>query len=252
MLPNILDVAQKYDLQFQSKSFGKKESLAKCPFCKEDAGKRRKFYLSLNTEEQLYKCWYCKKAGGVLDFEVQLSGKPYQEIKQNYFGTCRQSLHPAYRLTPYQLERIGWKEYKRNDFRQFQMHKRQILNDWKQYTHEKLALHYAIFLCIAHLENQQKRQQELLVWLIYKCWHATIPNMYNRIQDEYLKGQEQGPKKWAVEGTILGRLAWGTCLETIDFDMDTLFVNIVFLQYLRKTEHKKGHVPITEGVPIGG
>ncbi|GAB3051558.1 hypothetical protein [Virgibacillus ainsalahensis] len=247
MLPCILDVAQKYEVHFQAKSYGKKETLCKCPFCREDASKPKKHYLSLNTEDNVYKCWYCRQSGGVLDFEVKLSGKTYAEVKQQYFGKQKTRLHPAYQLDPYQLERIGWKKYKRMSFKGFQQKREQIIKDWKQYVHDELVTHYAMFLCIAHLENQVQRQQELLTWFIQKCWDSPIPNMYGRVQNEFLKRCMDG-KGWAKEGTALGRSAWRVCLKSLDIDLDTLFLNILFLQHVAKIENKKRHLPKEEDV----
>lgn len=242
LLPSILDVAQKYHIEFHTKSFGKKETLAKCPFCREDANKPKKHYLSLNTDRNIYKCWYCKQSGGVLDFEARLSGKSFNMVKQQYFGKRRRSLHPAFQLDPYQLDEIGWKEFKRTSLKGFQEKREEILQDWKAYVHDEMAYYYAIFMCIAHLDNQKQRQEELLEGFIQTCWDSSIPNMYGQILDEFLKRYEE-QEEWAIEGINIGRSAWRVCLRTLDFQLETLLFNIAFLRYLIKTENKKDTIP---------
>src|SRR5699024_8033770 len=202
MLTNILNVAQQYDLTFHPKHYGKKETLAKCPFCQEDAqpAKRKKYYLSLNTEDNVFKCWFCSESGGVLHFEAKLIGKPYNEVKEKYFGKRIKPLHPAYNLNPFQLDQIGWKTYKRDNFKAFQIKREAVIRDWSIYEHDELARYFAMFMCIAHLENQDKRRFELVSWFIKKCWDLPIPDMYFSIQDEFLK-EDSERKPCARNGT---------------------------------------------------
>lgn len=99
MLPNILDVAAEHGLTFQPRSYGKKQTLAKCPFCLEDdqPRKRKKYYLSLNTHEQVFKCWYCGESGGVFRFMALLEGVSENEVIDRYrkkSGSTYQR-HPA-------------------------------------------------------------------------------------------------------------------------------------------------------------
>lgn len=240
MLPNILDVAQEYELTFHPKHFGKKETLAKCPFCKEDSkpDKRKKFYLSLNTEDQVYKCWFCRESGGVLHFEAKLSGKSFNKVKEKHFGKSKKPLHPAFRLDPYQLDQIGWRDYKRKNFKEFQQKREEVIQDWKQYARDELAKNFALFMCIAHLENQEKRKLGLLTWFIQRCWDSLIPNMYESIQDEFLK-PENARKSWARKGTNMARTAWRVSVKTLDIDMYNLFMNVIFVDYLIKMSKKK-------------
>ncbi|WP_067729852.1 hypothetical protein [Oceanobacillus damuensis] len=241
MLPSILDVAQLYDLQFNPRSFGKRETLCKCPFCKADShpGKRKKYYLSLNTEDNVYKCWYCKESGGVIDFEVKLSGKAFSEVKQKYFKKRKKAVHLAYELDPYQLEIIGWKEYKRKSFKGFREKREEVLRDWKHFVRKELTLNYALFMCIAHLEGQPNRQRELLVWFIKICWDSPVPNMYERIQDEFLKPKSDS-SEWAMEGTEIGRIAWKACIKTMDFELENLLIHVIYADYFNR-ENKKAH-----------
>ena len=42
MLPNILDITNEQGLTFQPRSLGKKQTLAKCPFCHDDGQPRKR------------------------------------------------------------------------------------------------------------------------------------------------------------------------------------------------------------------
>jgi len=242
MLPNILDIAQEHSLTFHPKHFGKKETLAKCPFCKEDSKphKRKDYYLSLNTKDQVYKCWYCLASGGVLQFESKLSGKSFHEVKEKHFGKEKKPLHPAFRLDPYQLDEIGWREYKRENFKGFQQQRHTVIRDWKQYVHDELAKNFALFICLAHLEKQAKPQPERLRWFIQKCWDSLIPNMYEKIQEEFMKSRRER-KSWAKKGTEIARISWKVSIKTLDANLDNLFINILFIDLFMKMDKKKTH-----------
>lgn len=58
----------------------------KCPFCREDAklGKEKKFYLSLNTVDQVFKCWFCKESGGVFRLIALLEGAPEGKVIEQF------------------------------------------------------------------------------------------------------------------------------------------------------------------------
>lgn len=240
MLPNILDVAQEYNITFNSNTYGKKETLAKCPFCKEDTKpeKRKTYYLSLNTIDQVYKCWFCGEAGGVLQFEAKLSNLSFIEVREKYFGTKKKDLHPAFKLTPDQLNEIGWLSLKQKDFKGFQKRREEVLRDWKSYVYHELAKHFALFMCIAHLENQEDKRKESHVWFIRKCRKHPIPKMYELIQNEYLKPEHQR-QKWAKRGTDIARMAWKTSVKTNDIHLDDLFVNVLFIDYFLRKQIKK-------------
>lgn len=238
MLPNILDIAEEYNLTLDKKSYGKKETLAKCPFCKEDEkpNKTKTYYLSLNTKNQVYKCWFCKESGGVLRFEANLSNLSFTEVRQKHFGKHREKLHSAFKLTPEQLEEINWLSIKQKSFRQFQKCPDQIWNDWKRYVYYEHSKHFALFMCMAHLEGQKEKQKESLKWLIGKCEEKPIPDMYSRILTEYNK-PEAKRYKWARRGTEIARIAWKTSIKTIDINLDDLYVNVLFIDYF--LQHKK-------------
>ncbi|WP_193065038.1 CHC2 zinc finger domain-containing protein [Oceanobacillus oncorhynchi] len=231
MLPNILDVAQTYAIEINPKSYGKKETLAKCPFCNEDSRpeKRNKFYLSLNTNKQVYRCFYCGDKGGVLQFEAKLSNTSFDDIRQKYFGQKRKSLHPAYRLNPEQLSQIGWQEYKRRDINGFREQKNEVEKDWKQYVYDELVKYFALYICVKHLDDIQA-----LEWFKQKCKGIPIQKLYERILNQYRKKEEER-NVWAIEGTKIARIAWTVSIK-IDQDFNNLFVNVLIADYLYKKE----------------
>jgi hypothetical protein len=243
MLPEILKVAEEYGLTFNPRYHGKKETLCKCSFCEEDSrpGKGNKFYLSLNTHDQVYKCWYCGVSGGVIDFEAKLSGLPYNEVREKYFGKRKKPVHPAESLNARQLRLIGWAEYKRKDRHDFKKNRESVLRDWKNYEHEELVKHFALFMVIAHIENQAERQNELLQYLIRSCHKTQINLLFNRLLAEYVKDEEERAG-WAKEGTNIGRAAWKVSLSTYDFGMDKVVYNVVFLYHMLVM--KKTQTPI--------
>ncbi|MCZ2260641.1 hypothetical protein [Sporosarcina sp. G11-34] len=246
MLPEILTVAEEYGITFNPRYLGKKETLCKCTFCEEDSkpGKGSKYYLSLNTQDQVYKCWYCGVSGGVLDFEAKLSGISYNKVREKYFGKRKKPVHPAESLNTHQLRLIGWAEYKRNDRYEFKMNRESVLRDWKSYEHGELVKHFALFMVVAHIENQAERQNELLQYVIQSCHKTQIYLLFNRLLAEYMKDEEERTS-WAKEGTEIGRAAWKVSLSTYDFRMEKVVCNVVFLYHLLVMDQMK--TPIKAG-----
>lgn len=240
MLPEILKVAEEYGLTFNHRTHGKKETLCKCIFCEEDSkpGKGQKYYLSLNTHNQVYKCWYCGVSGGVLDFEAKLSGQPYSEIRTKYFGVRKKPLHPAEKLNAHQLRTIGWAEYKRKNRTAFKINREAVLLDWKRYEYEQLVKHFAMFIVIAHIENQDERQNDLLQYVMQSCRATQIHLMFNRLLAEYVKGEDDR-SDWAKEGIEIGRAAWKVAFSTYDFEMEKVVLNVAFLYHMLKMDKIK-------------
>lgn len=233
MLPKILDIAEQNGLTFNPKTYGKKETLCKCPFCEEDSrpGKGSRFYLSLNTNDQVYKCWYCNVSGGVLDFESRLTGKPYNEIREKYFGGRRKPIHPAERLNPNQLHLIGWKDYRRKDQRSFKQKREKVLQDWKVYEYTQLVELFAEFMVIAHIDNQEKRQTKLLTYLMKRSKETHIYLCFSKLLEEYAK-EDHLRADWAKEGVVIARMAWKISYKENDFNLDGIVLQIPFLHYL--------------------
>lgn len=102
MLPEIVDVAKLHRLELNHRTLNHEEVLAKCPLCQEDSkpGKRRRYYLSLNSQDQVFRCWYCGESGGVLRFISLLEGVPEDEVKERYRSPKRKGhrkRHPVER-----------------------------------------------------------------------------------------------------------------------------------------------------------
>lgn len=259
MLPEILKVAEEYGITFNQRSHGKKETLCKCIFCEEDSkpGKGHKYYLSLNTHDQVFKCWFCGVSGGVLDFEVKLSGLAYSEIRKKYFGVRKKPVHPAESLNARQLRSIGWAEYKRNNRTAFKKNREMVLNDWENYEYEELAKHFAMFIVIAHIENQEERQNELLHYIMQSCRDTQIYLMFNRLLAEYVKDEDERVG-WAIEGAEIGRAAWKVSLSTYDFEMNKVVLNVAFLSHMwkmaknrkRKIEMRKSNIKTNDKVSL--
>ena len=114
MLPDILGIAKKHNLILNHNTLNKKEVQCKCPFCEEDQkpGKQKRFYLSLNTDRQVFRCWFCDEKGGVFRFISLLERKSEDEViaefrKQKKSGYNQ---HPAERLSLSQLRLIGFSQ----------------------------------------------------------------------------------------------------------------------------------------------
>lgn len=237
MLPSIMHVAERFHLESDPNTYGKKESRFKCPFCEQDSlpENQDKYYLSLNIEDNLFKCWFCDKSGGVLQFESLLSQKPYEEIREKYFGKRKRDLHPAYRLSPDQLKQIGWQSKKRDDFKGFSKQKEQVIEDWKEYKLEELARYYALFNLITHFPIKEKRKKHY-EWFKKICQNSKVNNLSKKIIQQW-----NSPKKedWANEGQEIARISYLIAYEYADFEFHNLFSNILFIQELRKIKKIK-------------
>lgn len=235
MLPSILNIADEFKLESDPKTYGKKESLFKCPFCLEDANKPKKYYLSLNTKDNVFKCWYCKESGGVLQFEAMLSNKPFEEIRKKYFGERKKNLHPAYTLTPDQLKQIGWQDKKRRNFKAFQEQKEEVIKDWKKYEREELTKHYALFTLIAHFPIQNERSKHY-EWFKEVCQHSKVDNLAKAIVQQW-----NAPKKkeWAITGEKIAQIAYNIAYQTGDFEFLNLFLNVLFIHEMMKMQFSK-------------
>lgn len=140
MLPEILPIAEKHGLMIDERSRNKREVRAKCPFCKEDSkpGKKRKFYLSLNTEDQVYKCWYCGESGGVFRFISLLENVPESLVMERYRRKVTYT-HPVERLTRTQLKLIGiefkvrWADLRKYDRTLYEKFRKEVWQRWNKF-----------------------------------------------------------------------------------------------------------------------
>lgn len=162
MLPSILEIAQQHGLQMNARcsSQNAKEIRFKCPFCEADANKKGKYYLSLNTSDNLFKCWACGESGGVLKFVAMLEDKSIEEVKRDLWGSRRspRMLHPAEKLTPQQLRDMGFVGYslgkqKNRDPEGYKRTLDWIWSEWQIYSLRLKRLAYIGLLCSSTTEE---------------------------------------------------------------------------------------------------
>lgn len=203
MLPNILDIADKHNLTFQQRSYGKKQTLAKCPFCREDEQPRKakKFYLSLNTEEQVFRCWFCNESGGVFRFIALLEGEAEQAVTNRFRSeTPRRHLHPAEQLTGSQCRLMGlgsrpnWHEIRSFSADHYKSLCELVWKAWKQFlTNEKRYAYQLLCMGIATgsyekaIRSVQKREKEIsadvLKEVLYIYSLQERPGPINRLEE---------------------------------------------------------------------
>ena len=107
------------------------------------------------------------------------------------------------------------------------MNREIVLRDWKSYEYEELVKHFAMFIVIAHIENQDERQNELLHYVMQSCHETQIHLLFNRLLAEYVKDEVERAD-WAKEGTEIGRAAWKVALSTYDFEMEKVVLTLHF------------------------
>lgn len=215
MLPKILEVAERNGLIIEPRSYGKKETLAQCPFCTSTCGK---YNLSLNTEDNVFKCWKCKESGGVLHFEAKLTGSSYQEIKAKYFAGKKKSINLAEILTSKQMEKIGLS--KRSD-------KKEIAQKWFRYEYHQLSEMFAELLVI----NQKKVDREqYFLYLQERAKESKIPQAFDKLMMELIN-YPSVQSNWAKSGIAVANIAYSQtandCLKTIP---------LVHLLYMKEKE----------------
>ncbi len=190
MIPEILEIAKQHKLHIRS-LIGK-EVHAKCPFCQEDSkpGKKKRYYLSLNTQDQVYKCWFCGESGGVIRFISLLEGASEEEVAKRY--RKRKIIHPAEKLTRSQRNMMrevfgyavdpDWKRMKERN-RAYYLRTLDLLwEDWKSFLEiEKHNAYQALVAGIllgkytASIEGIRKREKEIQASIleevlnIYSC-----------------------------------------------------------------------------------
>jgi hypothetical protein len=205
MLPNILAVAEEYQLTIDPKSLKRKEVMCKCPFCLEDANRQGKYHLSLNVHDLLFKCWFCKESGGVYRFIAKLSGETEAEVKakmraiQGKKGNYKP--HPAEELTSAQLRLLGysqkpnWFEFRKRDVEYFKRTLENLWADWqdyldiqRRYAFQTLLMGIKIGKYSQALSQIEKKSKEI---------------GYNLLPDVFkVYGDEKRPT-WAEEAHVL-------------------------------------------------
>lgn len=230
MLPKILDIANEQGLTFNPRTYGKKETTCKCPFCNEDSNKSDKYYLSLNTHDNVYKCWYCGAKGGVLDFESRLTGIPYQQIKEKYFPRKNKQVHGAYKLNNRQLKMIGWDEFKRQSLKGFQEKRDEVYKDWQLYEHKELRKLFALFMIASYVQGSEDRWQQDFNIIVGMAEKSGIYLAYSKLVEQFSLDFEERCT-WAKEGTEIARIAWKGSLIDCDFDMEQALLRVLFVNF---------------------
>lgn len=192
MLPNILSVAEEYQLTIEPKSLNRREVLCKCPFCLADTNRKGKYYLSLNVQDQVFKCWYCKESGGVFRFMAKLSGKTEAEViaerrkERGQKGAYKP--HPAEELTTTQLRLMGyrskpnWFEMRKRDVGYFRRTLENIWTEWQEYLDSQRRIAFQTLLmgikvgkysqALAHIEKKSKEIGYNLLPDVFKVYGA--------------------------------------------------------------------------------
>lgn len=235
-LPSIINVAEDAGVELNPRTIGKKEVYAKCPFCLGDSTIKGKYKLSLNQQYNVFKCWLCGEHGGVLEFESKLTGSTFDEVRAKYFGQ-KKNYHPAEKLSPMQLKQIGWQSAKRSNPDSFKKKRDAVLHDWKAYEQSEMIKHFALLMVIAHLDDQEERQKELLTFLAQSCQRTGINFLFSRIFEEYVKDDSER-SEWTKESIRIARVAWLTSRKSYDFDMVQVVMNVLFFNHLEKKSNQ--------------
>lgn len=167
MFPDILSVANEHNIVVNERTRNHKEVLCKCPFCFEDTkpAKKRRFYLSLNTQDQVFKCWFCGESGGVLRFISLLEGVSEEKVRARY--RKRKIAHRAERLTRHQLAFIGHNS--KTDFAALKKRDRSywhrtmdwIWNDWQAFKESQLQRAYFYLLLGIRFHKYEQYIEEI-------------------------------------------------------------------------------------------
>ncbi|MFY0520541.1 hypothetical protein ACOMCU_22330 [Lysinibacillus sp. UGB7] len=233
MLPSIIDVAQENCLTINPRSLNKKEVYAKCPFCNGEKSANQ-YKLSMNTENNVFKCWLCKASGGVLEFESRLTNRTFQEVRVKYFGDNQKKRHYVEYLSPKQLRKIGWNEYKRKSREDFIKKRDDVLRDWRDYEYSEKVKYFALFMVVAHIDDP-KRTGTLLEWIMKSVEETGIYCLFSTLLEQFILEENQRTT-WAKEGTEIARMAWKCSLSTGDNTMQDVVKYVLLTYFLSKNE----------------
>ncbi|QOY37657.1 CHC2 zinc finger domain-containing protein [Anaerobacillus isosaccharinicus] len=229
-LPSIVKVAEELNIAFDPKNkTNRKELRAVCPFC----GQSHKYHLSLNPDLNVYKCWHCKASGGVLQLEAEITGKSFVEVKLKYFGNKRKNpLHLAEKLSPRQLDVIGWLEVKRNDQEKFKRSFNQIIRDWQQHVYEQRKLAFAKLLLV-----EVGKDYSMIVNLIQdQSEMAYISTLLDDVMQMY--SSNVWSEEWAYEGEYLANSAIDVAKNANDHNE---LIYLVMLRHETLFLHEQGY-----------
>ena len=151
ILPNIVEVAQEYQITLYARTLGKREILGKCPFCDNGHHKKtRRHYLSLNEDRNVFRCWYCNEKGGVIRFLSLLLGEAEGVILERIRNENKQSnyqKHEAEKLTTGQLKligygRINWVANREFDYELYVAYRERVWEDWQYFVEKQVMQAY--------------------------------------------------------------------------------------------------------------
>lgn len=177
MLPSIVEIAEDYGLRFDASSRNREEVRCKCPFCHEDdkPNKERRYYLSLNSKDQVFRCWFCGEKGGVFRFISLLKGISEEEVRKHY--RKRKVVHPAERLSSHQRTLLrqwlggkepDWRAMRERDYAYYKRSLDLIWQDWNEFIAYELQQAY-FFLLLGirsgkyqvYVERIRRREKEI-------------------------------------------------------------------------------------------
>lgn len=187
MLPNIVDIAEQHGLIVEASSRFRKEVKCKCPFCHEDSkpNKQRKYYLSLNSKDQVFKCWFCGEKGGVFRFISLLEHVDQKDIVQRY--QKRNIIHPAEQLNRNQRHLLrqslgggsdpDWRRMRERDMAYYKRSLEWLWAEWNAFKErEKQQAYFWLLLGIKtrkyekYVEHIRQREKQIEVPLLqYVC-----------------------------------------------------------------------------------
>lgn len=213
-LPNIVDVAKRIGIEFDPRNkANSKELRAVCPFC----GHSHKFYLSINPNLNVYKCWYCKASGGVLQFEADVTGKPFADVKAQYFSQRQKPLHPAEKLSPKQLEAINLLEIYRINREQRILNEHlyvqflgKVLKRWQKHVFANRKLAFAKLI----LTEKGNDFQSIINNIKQQAEKAQISTLLDDVMEMY--SSNEWTEKWAKEGAEMARSAMNIARKVKD------------------------------------
>lgn len=233
-LPDIVDIANQYGIQFNDAYHSKVKLRARCPFCNGN-----EFSLAVNSETKNFICFRssCGEKGGVLHFESKLSGKSLQEVKEKYFKPNPNKIyHKSEKLSPYQLQKIGWNDLKRKNYGDFYKLKEQVAQDWELFEYFALAELFGLFLIAFTRTNEQKQAEQLafIIGLANK-YHVDIPlhHFFELIFDYEVEQRTS----WAKLGSDVARSAFDMSVNLGDGAMKKTEIQFMLLFTLIKTDY---------------
>lgn len=221
MMPNVMDIAREYELTQNPKTSDEKEAMFKCPFCKEDASKKGKYYLSLNEVKNVFKCWYCSEYGGAIALEAKITGEPFNKVKARRMGEKAKSQQKAFALSPEQLKEIGWHKTKRNDYNSFAANHKRVWKYWKSYEYEQMVKYHAMFLLIGYYPYDEKLKERYQEWFLEQNEKSKISSVKKKIMSR------TGKEDWAIGGKSVARRVYKATHASRQ--PENLFVNVLVM-----------------------